>query len=263
MLPNHAPLVIAEQFGTLESLYPGRIDLGLGRAPGHRPGHRARAAPRPRRRRGRASRSDVLELHALLRATRAGPARSAPCPGAGLDVPIWILGSSLFGAQLAAALGLPFAFASHFAPAELMQAIELYRERLPAVGAARPAVRDARASTCSRPTPTTRRGGLLTSAQQAFVQPAHAASPARCRRRSTAIDATAVAGRARDARPRSLSCSAVGSPETVRARARGLRRAHRRRRADGRPRRSTTTPRACARSRSPRRWVERSGGLQG
>ena len=114
MLPNHSPLVIAEQFGTLESLYPGRIDLGLGRAPGHRPAHGPRAAPRSVERAddfpaGRAGAADLLGPAQPGQAIRA-------VPGAGLDVPLWILGSSIFGAQLAAALGLPYAFASHFAP---------------------------------------------------------------------------------------------------------------------------------------------------
>src|SRR5580704_10659884 len=113
MLPNHSPLVIAEQFGTLESLYPGRIDLGLGRAPGtdQRTWRALRRDPE------NADRfpQDVLELQALLGALRPGQAVQA-VPGTGLNVPIWILGSSLFGAQLAAAFGLPFAFASHFAP---------------------------------------------------------------------------------------------------------------------------------------------------
>ena len=124
MLPNHAPLVIAEQFGTLASLYPGRIDLGLGRAPGSdqitaRALRRSPAA-------GDAFPQDVLELMAYFRPAEPGQAVRA-VPGAGLDVPIWILGSSLFGAQLAAALGLPFAFASHFAPAMIDQALEIYR----------------------------------------------------------------------------------------------------------------------------------------
>ena len=124
MLPNHSPLVIAEQFGTLESLFPGRIDLGLGRAPGsdQRTAHAMRrnldsdpdAFPQ-----------DVLELMDLFSANPRGAVRAVP--GTGLEVPIWILGSSTFGAQLAAALGLPFAFASHFAPAQMMQAISLYR----------------------------------------------------------------------------------------------------------------------------------------
>ena len=124
MLPNHAPLVIAEQFGTLASLFPGRIDLGLGRAPGSdqitaRALRRSAAA-------GDAFPQDVLELMAYFRPAEPGQAVRA-VPGAGLDVPIWILGSSLFGAQLAAALGLPFAFASHFAPAMIDQALEIYR----------------------------------------------------------------------------------------------------------------------------------------
>ena len=125
MLPNHAPLIVAEQFGTLESLYPGRIDLGLGRAPG------TDQLTLRALRRGPASADtfpqDVLELKALLGPLRPDQAVQA-VPGTGLDVPIWILGSSLFGAQLAATLGLPYAFASHFAPDALMQALEVYRE---------------------------------------------------------------------------------------------------------------------------------------
>jgi len=118
--------VIAEQFGTLESLYPGRIDLGLGRAPGtdmvtlralRRDPHAAEAFP-----------DDVLELQALFGPVQPGQAYRA-VPGAGLNVPLWILGSSLYGAQLAAHLGLPYAFASHFAPDALTQALAIYRER--------------------------------------------------------------------------------------------------------------------------------------
>lgn len=126
MLPNHAPLVIAEQFGTLASLYPGRIELGLGRAPGTDPLTTAAL----RRYAGSADTfpDDVIELMSYFRAAEPQQAVRA-VPGAGLDVPIWILGSSLFGAQLAAVLGLPFAFASHFAPAQLMPAIAIYRER--------------------------------------------------------------------------------------------------------------------------------------
>jgi luciferase family oxidoreductase group 1 len=124
MLPNHSPLVIAEQFGTLESLYPGRIDLGLGRAPGtdqltvqalRRDPNAADRFPQ-----------DVLELQALLGPLQPSQ-RVKAVPGAGLKVPIWILGSSLFGAQLAGALGLPYAFASHFAPAALADALQVYR----------------------------------------------------------------------------------------------------------------------------------------
>src|SRR5687768_17532085 len=127
MLPNHAPLQVAEQFGTLEALFPGRVDLGLGRAPGT--DHAAAFALRrtlqsnpdefPR---------DVLEVMDFFREAEPGqPVRAVP--GAGLRVPIWILGSSLFGAQVAAGLGLPFSFASHFAPAMLHEAIRIYRDR--------------------------------------------------------------------------------------------------------------------------------------
>ncbi|MDH7944158.1 LLM class flavin-dependent oxidoreductase [Pseudohongiella sp. SYSU M77423] len=126
MLPNHAPLMVAEQFGTLASLYPGRIDLGLGRAPGtdsltmqalRRYHDSVDQFPR-----------DVQELQHYFRAAQPDQAVRA-IPGEGLEVPLWLLGSSLFSAQLAAALGLPFAFASHFAPDHLMQALELYRSR--------------------------------------------------------------------------------------------------------------------------------------
>ncbi|HVL75555.1 MAG TPA: LLM class flavin-dependent oxidoreductase [Noviherbaspirillum sp.] len=125
MLPNHAPLVIAEQFGTLASLFPGRIDLGLGRAPGSDQAT-ARALRRNLDTDPDAFPQDVLELMHYFAPEQPGQ-RVRAVPGAGLDVPIWILGSSLFGAQLAARLGLPFAFASHFAPAQMMDAIALYR----------------------------------------------------------------------------------------------------------------------------------------
>ena len=121
MLPNHAPLVVAEQFGTLESLFPGRIDLGLGRAPGTDQLTAAALRNDPD-----SFPQDVLELQSYFGPPQ--PGRLLAVPGAGLKVPIWILGSSLFGAQLAGALGLPYAFASHFAPAALMEAIETYRE---------------------------------------------------------------------------------------------------------------------------------------
>lgn len=139
MLPNHAPLVVAEQFGTLAALFPGRIDLGLGRAPGSdvmttRALRRTLASDPdefPR---------DVLELMAYFEPEESGN-RVRAVPGAGADVPIWILGSSLFGAQVAAAFGLPFAFASHFAPAQLMPALEIYRDRFkPSRHLARPYV---------------------------------------------------------------------------------------------------------------------------
>ena len=124
MLPNHSPLVIAEQFGTLESLFAGRIDLGLGRAPGSDQ-LTARAL-----RRNLASSADEFpqDVIALLDYFSAEPQqRVRAVPGTGLQVPVWILGSSTFGAQVAAALGLPYAFASHFAPAQMMEAIALYR----------------------------------------------------------------------------------------------------------------------------------------
>ncbi|MEP7310843.1 MAG: LLM class flavin-dependent oxidoreductase [Acidobacteriota bacterium] len=127
MLPNHSPLVVAEQFGTLESLFPGRIDLGLGRAPGTDP----RTTLALRRDRAAADESfprDVAELQAYFAPVVPGQAVRA-VPGAGLRVPIWLLGSSLFSAQLAADLGLPFAFASHFAPDYLMAALQEYRAR--------------------------------------------------------------------------------------------------------------------------------------
>lgn len=127
MLPNHAPLVIAEQFGTLEALFPGRIDLGLGRAPGS---DQLTARALRRTLAGDVDRfpQDVVELMRYFQPAQPGQAIQA-VPGAGQDVPIWILGSSLFGAQLAGALGLPFAFASHFAPAQMDEALELYRHR--------------------------------------------------------------------------------------------------------------------------------------
>jgi luciferase family oxidoreductase group 1 len=127
MLPNHSPLVIAEQFGTLESLYPGRIDLGVGRAPGTDP-LTARALRRHLSGDVDTFPDDVVELYRYFQPAEPGQ-RVRAVPGAGLKVPIWILGSSLFGAQLAAALGLPYAFASHFAPAQMRQAVALYRQQ--------------------------------------------------------------------------------------------------------------------------------------
>jgi luciferase family oxidoreductase group 1 len=125
MLPNHAPLIVAEQFGTLESLFPGRVDLGLGRAPGT---DQAAAYAMRRNLASDANQfpNDVVELMNYFRGQNG---RVRAIPGEGLDVPIWILGSSLFGAQLAAMLGLPYAFASHFAPQMMMEAVDLYRQR--------------------------------------------------------------------------------------------------------------------------------------
>lgn len=126
MLPNHSPLVIAEQFGTLESLYPGRIDLGLGRAPGSDQ-LAARALRRNLSSDPEEFPQDIVELMGYFQPAQPNQSVRA-VPGAGLEVPLWILGSSLFGAQVAAAFGLPFAFASHFAPAQMMQAIQIYRD---------------------------------------------------------------------------------------------------------------------------------------
>src|SRR6266446_6473355 len=127
MLPNHAPLIIAEQFGTLAALHPGRVELGLGRAPGS-----DQLTLRAMRRNLAADvdqfPQDVVELMGYFQAPEPGQ-RLQAVPGAGLDVPIWILGSSTFGAQVAAYLGLPFAFASHFAPAMMMEAMKIYRDR--------------------------------------------------------------------------------------------------------------------------------------
>ena len=165
MLPNHSPLVIAEQFGTLASLYPGRIDLGLGRAPGSDQ-ITTRALRRPATA-GDAFPQDVLELMAFFREPEPGqPVRAIP--GAGLDVPIWILGSSLFGAQLAAALGLPFAFASHFAPAMLGQALEIYRAQFqPSASLSEPYVMLGVNVFAADTEEEARR--LFTSLQQAFI----------------------------------------------------------------------------------------------
>jgi luciferase family oxidoreductase group 1 len=166
MLPNHSPLVIAEQFGTLEALFPGRIDLGLGRAPGAdqltaralRRGNLDSADEFPR---------DVMELQAYFRP--AGPSQAVQAvPGAGLAVPIWLLGSSLFSAQLAAALGLPFAFASHFAPDHLAEALGVYRaEFRPSAALPRPYAMAAIAVYAAATDAGAAR--LFTSLQQSFV----------------------------------------------------------------------------------------------
>ena len=212
MLPNHSPLVIAEQFGTLETLYPGRIDLGLGRAPGSDPAT-ARAL---RQERGPEAADrfpqDVAELLAYFGPLRPGQKVRA-IPGEGLRVPVWVLGSSLFGAQLAAHLGLPYAFASHFAPAMLDAAVDLYRREFrPSTQLQRPhlmlgfnvfaADSDAQAQL------------LASSAQQAFAS-LYAGRPGKLpppvegfMERLPMAERVFV--------ERSLACSAVGSPQTVR-----------------------------------------------
>ena len=164
MLPNHAPLVIAEQFGTLEALHPGRIDLGLGRAPGTDP-----VTLRALRQDSSADSfpQDVLELQALLDDPRPGQ-RVFAIPGVGSHVPLWILGSSLYGAQLAAALGLPYAFASHFAPDALLPALDVYRAQFQPSGQLRePYAMVAVNVVAADDDGTARR--LFTSAQQSFA----------------------------------------------------------------------------------------------
>jgi luciferase family oxidoreductase group 1 len=139
MLPNHAPLVVAEAFGTLEAIYPGRIDLGLGRAPGTDP-LTMRALRRNRAETEEDFPREVAELQQLLGAPQPGQ-RVTASPGANSHVPIWLLGSSLFSAQLAAQRGLPYAFAAHFAPRQLLQALELYRSTfVPSATLAQPRV---------------------------------------------------------------------------------------------------------------------------
>ena len=210
MLPNHSPLAIAEQFGTLESLYPGRIDLGLGRAPGS-DGLTARALRRSSLADAAdAFPQDVIELIGYFRG-HAGPVQAVP--GAGLHVPIWILGSSLFGAQLAAALGLPYAFASHFAPGQMMQAIEVYRAQFrPSEQLGRPYVMLGFNVFAADTDEEARR--LFTSLQQAFVN-LRRGTPGRLPPPVAGFeDQLTPAERAMIAQ--ALSSAAVGSPDTVR-----------------------------------------------
>jgi luciferase family oxidoreductase group 1 len=165
MLPNHSPLVIAEQFGTLASLHPGRIDLGLGRAPGT--DQLTMLALRRDHPGSDTFPQDVLELQMLLGDPQPGQAVRA-IPGMGTHVPLWILGSSLYGAQLAAALGLPYAFASHFAPQALLPALEVYRERFrPSEQLAEPYAMVGANAIVAADDAEARR--LFTSAQQSFT----------------------------------------------------------------------------------------------
>ena len=166
MLPNHAPLVIAEQFGTLEALHPGRIDLGLGRAPGTDQ-LTARALRRGRLDSADSFPQDVVELQAYFRPAAAGQPVQA-VPGAGATPEIWLLGSSLFSAQLAAVRGLPFAFASHFAPDHLEEALEIYRREFrPSEHLARPHAMAAIGVIAAETDDEAAR--LFTSQQQSFV----------------------------------------------------------------------------------------------
>ena len=212
MLPNHSPLVIAEQFGTLESLFPGRIDLGLGRAPGSDQ-LTAQALRRNLSSDPEQFPQDVLELMSYLAPAQAGQ-RVVAYPGVGTQVPIWILGSSLFGAQVAAALGLPFAFASHFAPAMMMQALEIYRARFkPSNQLDRPYVKLGFNVFAADSDEQAR--FLSTSMQQAFVnlrsgRPTQLPPPMDGFDQQLPPPAKAMLAEV-------LSCTAVGSPQTVRS----------------------------------------------
>ena len=209
MLPNHAPLIIAEQFGTLEALFPGRIDLGLGRAPGT---DQAAAYAMRRNLASDANQfpNDVVELMGYLRGDNG---RVRAIPGEGMDIPIWILGSSLFGAQLAAMLGLPYAFASHFAPQMMMEAIKVYRETFqPSEQLADPYVMLGFNAIVAD---TDEEAELLaTSVQQAFValrtgNPIQLPPPRAGYADELPLEARAILRSV-------LSVSAIGSPETAR-----------------------------------------------
>lgn len=210
MLPNHSPLVIAEQFGTLESLYPGRIDLGLGRAPGT--DQRTLGALRRDPAASEHFPDDVLELQAFFEPVEKGQPIQA-VPGAGLRVPLWILGSSLFGARLAGMLGLPYAFASHFAPAALMPALEAYRAVFkPSRQLDRPYAAAGVNVIAAETDEEARR--LFTSIQQQFANMVRG-TRGRLQPPVDDIDAYWFPGEKAQASSM-LSCSFVGSPETVR-----------------------------------------------
>jgi len=211
MLPNHAPLLIAEQFGTLTALHPGRIDLGLGRAPGT--DQVAAYAMRRNLAAGAdAFPQDVVELLSYFRPASPGQALQA-VPGAGLEVPVWILGSSTYGAQLAAALGLPYAFASHFAPAQMGEAMALYRERFrPSEQLAAPYVMLGVNVFAADTDAEARR--LFSSLQQAFVN-LRSGRPGKLPAPVDDLDAR-LDPRARAMLDSALACSIVGGPETVR-----------------------------------------------
>ncbi|MFO0610298.1 MAG: LLM class flavin-dependent oxidoreductase [Polyangiales bacterium] len=216
MLPNHVPLVVAEQFGTLDALFPGRVDLGLGRAPGTDP-LTARALRRHLAGDAEGFPDDVVELLGYFHREPGAPVRAVPGEGAAVDV--WILGSSLFGARLAAVLGLPFAFASHFAPAQLTRALEVYR------GVFRPSERLAKphamlgvnvvaADTDAEAT------YLLTSLQQTFLslrrgRPGPLPPPVEGFAERLSLEERATLAEV-------LSCTFAGSPDTVRRGLEGL-----------------------------------------
>jgi luciferase family oxidoreductase group 1 len=214
MLPNHAPLQVAEQFGTLASLYPGRIDLGLGRAPGT-----DQAATRALRRYYAGADefpADVVELLHYFEPVQPGQAVHA-VPGAGIEVEAWVLGSSLFGARLAARLGLPYAFASHFAPAALEDAITMYRSEFqPSPRLQTPHVMLALNVVCADT--DAEAGRLFTTQQQAFVNlrrghPGLVPPPLES---AEAIDRYCTLTE-RSGIDQALACAAVGAPATVAA----------------------------------------------
>jgi luciferase family oxidoreductase group 1 len=211
MLPNHSPLVIAEQFGTLESLYPRRIDLGLGRAPGT--DQRTLQALRRDYSTADSFPQDVLELQALLGPPQPGQHVQAT-PGAGTNVPLWVLGSSLYGAQLAAALGLPYAFASHFAPDELYRALELYRANFRPSAQLQKPYAMVGANVIAADTDAEARR-LFTSAQQAFT---NLFRGTRGKLTPPIDDIEAYWSPLEKAQAsRMLACAFVGSPATVEA----------------------------------------------
>jgi luciferase family oxidoreductase group 1 len=216
MLPNHSPLVVAEQFGTLEALHPGRIDLGLGRAPGT-DGLAVRALRRDLQD-FESFPQDVLELQMFLSDARPGQPVVAT-PGAGSRVPLWILGSSLFGAELAARLGLPYAFASHFAPAALLPALDLYRTSFqPSAQLQEPYAMVGVNAVVADDDETARR--LFTSAQQQFTN-IQRGTRGRLPPPIDDIEAywTPVE---KERASRMLARSLVGAPDTVRAALDGL-----------------------------------------
>lgn len=211
MLPNHAPLSVAEQFGTLDALYPGRIDLGLGRAPGSDQ-IVARALRRTLDSDANAFPQDVVELQSYF--ADDGRTGIRAVPGAGAKVDLWILGSSLFGAQLAAMLGLPYAFASHFAPAALDQALDVYRRNFKPSSVLDKPYAAAAFNVLAADTDDEARL-LASSTEQMFVairtgQPIELPPPVAGYRERIGAQGNAILDHV-------LECSAIGGPETVRA----------------------------------------------
>ena len=222
MLPNHAPLVIAEQFGTLAALFPGRIDLGVGRAPGS-----DQKTARALRRDPSAADTfpeDVVELMDYFKPPHPGQhIKAVPC--AGQDVPVWILGSSLFGARLAAHLGLPYAFASHFAPAQLLPALDVYRREFrPSERLAKPyvmpginvfAAEPRRSSEGAKAGDADSEGRRLWSSLAKVILDLHTGRPRRLAAPEEGFDES-LTPQDRLIIDSMLGCSAVGSPVTVR-----------------------------------------------